>query len=68
MAGGGFDDKSRGARAHLYEYKITSYFVCSCIIAATGGSLFGYDLGVSGKYNSLYMCQLEPESKFSLKI
>lgn len=51
MAGGGFDDKSRGARAHLYEYKITSYFVCSCIVAAIGGSLFGYDLGISGKYN-----------------
>ncbi|XP_069147930.1 sugar transport protein 14-like isoform X1 [Solanum lycopersicum] len=48
MAGGGFDDKSRGARAHLYEYKITSYFVCSCIVAAIGGSLFGYDLGISG--------------------
>ncbi|XP_055800834.1 sugar transport protein 14-like [Solanum dulcamara] len=53
MAGGGFDDKSRGARAHLYEYKITSYFVCSCIVAAIGGSLFGYDLGVSGGVSSM---------------
>ncbi|XP_009782189.1 sugar transport protein 14-like [Nicotiana tabacum] len=52
MAGGGFDDR-RGARAHLYEYKITWYFIFSCIIAATGGSLFGYDLGVSGGVTSM---------------
>ena len=37
-----------GARAELYEHKITSYFVFACIFAALGGSLFGYDLGVSG--------------------
>ncbi|KAF3612872.1 Sugar transport protein 7 [Capsicum annuum] len=53
MAGGVFDDKSNGARAHLYEYKITSYFIISCIVAAIGGSLFGYDLGVSGGVTSM---------------
>lgn len=49
MAGGGFVAESGGARADLYEHKITGYFIFACIIAALGGSLFGYDLGVSGK-------------------
>lgn len=47
MAGGVVDARG-GARAHLYEYRITSYFVFSCIVGSLGGSLFGYDLGVSG--------------------
>nr|GMD91968.1 sugar transport protein 14-like [Ipomoea batatas] len=45
MAGGGFVDSRGGSRAHLYEYRITPYFVFACIVAAMGGSLFGYDLG-----------------------
>ncbi|KAK8707028.1 hypothetical protein V6N13_058096 [Hibiscus sabdariffa] len=49
MAGGGFDDGGNLKRAHLYEYKITSYFIFACLVAATGGSLFGYDLGVFGE-------------------
>lgn len=49
MAGGGFTDAA-GKRAHLYEYKITGYFIFSCIVGAMGGSLFGYDLGVSGEF------------------
>lgn len=51
MAGGGFGGDTGGLkRAHLYEYKITKYFVFSCVVAAMGGSLFGYDLGVSGEF------------------
>lgn len=49
MAGGGFVESGVG-RAHLYEYTITRYFILSCIVAAMGGSLFGYDLGVSGEF------------------
>lgn len=49
MAGGGFVDPGAAKRAHLYEHKITGYFVFACIVAALGGSLFGYDLGVSGQ-------------------
>lgn len=49
MAGGGFVDAGSLKRAHLYEYKITGYFIFSCIVGALGGSLFGYDLGVSGE-------------------
>ncbi|KAF5742991.1 sugar transport protein 14-like [Tripterygium wilfordii] len=53
MAGGGFTDAGKLKRAHLYEYRITGYFVFSCIVAALGGSLFGYDLGVSGGVTSM---------------
>lgn len=52
MAGGGFVESGVG-RAHLYEYTITRYFIFSCIVAAMGGSLFGYDLGVSGGVTSM---------------
>ncbi|KAL2342540.1 hypothetical protein Fmac_003825 [Flemingia macrophylla] len=48
MAGGALVDAGSLKRAHLYEYKITGYFIFSCIVGALGGSLFGYDLGVSG--------------------
>lgn len=50
MAGGGFTDAGDLKRAHLYEYRITSYFIIACMVAAMGGSLFGYDLGVSGPF------------------
>ncbi|TYH37818.1 hypothetical protein ES332_D12G066900v1 [Gossypium tomentosum] len=33
--------------------KITDYFIFVCLVAATGGSLFGYDLGVSGGVTSM---------------
>ncbi|KAG6599465.1 Sugar transport protein 14, partial [Cucurbita argyrosperma subsp. sororia] len=53
MAGGGFTDAGPLKRAHLYEYKFTWYFFNACIVAALGGSLFGYDLGVSGGVTSM---------------
>ncbi|KAJ4843444.1 Sugar transport protein 14 [Turnera subulata] len=53
MGGGGFVDGGPLKRAHLYEYKITGYFIFACIVAALGGSLFGYDLGVSGGVTSM---------------
>ncbi|GFS41236.1 sugar transporter 14 [Actinidia rufa] len=53
MAGAAFGDGGDGKRAHLYEYRITGYFIFSCIVAALGGSLFGYDLGVSGGVTSM---------------
>ena len=52
MAGGAFTD-DRGARAAHYEYTITWYFIFACIVGSLGGSLFGYDLGVSGLIFSL---------------
>ncbi|KAJ0745554.1 hypothetical protein HanPI659440_Chr10g0399901 [Helianthus annuus] len=50
MAGGGMVNDKGGARAELYEYRITWYFIFTCIVAALGGSLFGYDLGVSDRF------------------
>lgn len=50
MAGAAFGDGGNGKRAHLYEYRITGYFIFACVVAALGGSLFGYDLGVSGEF------------------
>lgn len=31
-----------------YNGKITSFVVLSCMVAAMGGVIFGYDIGVSG--------------------
>lgn len=35
-------------RAELYKGRVTPYVIIACIVAATGGSLFGYDVGISG--------------------
>ncbi|GAB4839050.1 Sugar transport protein 14 [Ancistrocladus abbreviatus] len=53
MAGGGFVESGLSSRAAQYEYRITPYFVFATIVAALGGSLFGYDLGVSGGVTSM---------------
>lgn len=54
MAGGTLDTRV-SARAASYEYKITRYLIFSCVVGAVGGSLFGYDLGVSGTYINIHM-------------
>jgi hypothetical protein len=56
MAGGGLVDGGPGKRAHLYEHKFTAYFAFTCIVGALGGSLFGYDLGVSGLFILFNSC------------
>lgn len=48
MAGGGFATAS-GAGGTQFEAKITPIVIISCIMAATGGLMFGYDVGVSGQ-------------------
>lgn len=45
MAGGGFATSAGGGQ---FEAKITPIVIISCIMAATGGLMFGYDVGVSG--------------------
>lgn len=47
------DGGVKKGRAQMYEGHITAYVVFACIVAATGGSLFGYDLGVSGGVTSM---------------
>ncbi|OMO62429.1 Sugar/inositol transporter [Corchorus olitorius] len=50
MAGGGFAVQGAGAN---YGGRITTFVICTCLIAATGGLLFGYDLGISGGVTSM---------------
>ncbi|CAN1807716.1 Sugar transport protein 13 [Linum perenne] len=51
MAGGGFASASAGGTE--FEAKITPIVILSCIMAATGGLMFGYDVGVSGGVTSM---------------
>lgn len=47
MAGGGII-ATGGGRQEQYTGRTTGYVIWTCIIAATGGLLFGYDNGVTG--------------------
>lgn len=49
MPGGGFSVAPTGGSQ--FEAKITPIVIISCIMAATGGLMFGYDVGVSGTHN-----------------
>ncbi|MCH81110.1 hexose transporter, partial [Trifolium medium] len=50
MAGGGFTTSSSDVE---FEAKITFAVIISCIMAATGGLMFGYDIGISGGVTSM---------------
>ncbi|GMN46649.1 hypothetical protein TIFTF001_015838 [Ficus carica] len=50
MPAGGFSVASAGTE---FEAKITPIVIMSCIMAATGGLMFGYDVGVSGGVTSM---------------
>ncbi|ESW15226.1 hypothetical protein PHAVU_007G055200 [Phaseolus vulgaris] len=50
MAGGGFASTSGDVN---FEAKITYTVIISCIMAATGGLMFGYDIGISGGVTSM---------------
>ncbi|WJX21013.1 Sugar transport protein 13 [Trifolium repens] len=50
MTGGGF---AGGANDREFEAKITPIIIISCAMAATGGLMFGYDVGVSGGVASM---------------
>lgn len=47
MPAGGFS--TAPATGVEFEAKITPIVIISCIMAATGGLMFGYDVGVSGE-------------------
>ncbi|XP_057767888.1 sugar carrier protein A [Salvia miltiorrhiza] len=40
-------------RAGEYKGRVTAYVVVACLVAAIGGSLFGYDIGISGGVTSM---------------
>lgn len=46
MPAGGFSTAAGGVE---FEAKITPIVIISCVMAATGGLMFGYDVGVSGE-------------------
>lgn len=48
----GFAVASRGDNNNAAKYngRMTTLVILSCIIAATGGLVFGYDIGISGTY------------------
>ncbi|XP_045814251.1 sugar transport protein 13-like isoform X2 [Trifolium pratense] len=69
MAGGGFATSAGG---NDFEAKITPIVIISCIMAATGGLMFGYDVGVSGGVTAMppFLKKFFPEvyRKTELKI
>ena len=46
MAGGGF--AGAGASSADYGGRVTFSVVVTCLMAASGGLIFGYDIGISG--------------------
>lgn len=50
MAGGAYVDSGR---AHNFEGKVTAFVLFTCFVAAMGGLLFGYDLGITGGVTSM---------------
>ncbi|XP_031492902.1 sugar transport protein MST3-like [Nymphaea colorata] len=50
MAGGGF---AHTGVVKDYAGKVTLFVVFTCIVAATGGLIFGYDIGISGGVTSM---------------
>jgi hypothetical protein len=46
MAGGAVANAGGGKD---YPGKLTMFVLLACIVAATGGLIFGYDIGISGK-------------------
>lgn len=50
MAGGGFVSKGSAGN---YEGKVTGFVIITCLVAASGGLLFGYDIGISGGVTSM---------------
>ncbi|KAL6650831.1 hypothetical protein ACP70R_009756 [Stipagrostis hirtigluma subsp. patula] len=48
MAGGGFAVAAGGQQAHDYGGGVTFSVVLTCLMAASCGLIFGYDIGVSG--------------------
>lgn len=39
-----------GGEAAQYNGRITSFVLFSCMMAAMGGAIFGYDTGISGNF------------------
>ncbi|KAL6012066.1 Sugar transport protein 7 [Asimina triloba] len=54
MAGGSFGPSGVAKeRAQDYAGRVTLFVVSACLVAAIGGSIFGYDIGISGGVTSM---------------
>lgn len=64
MAGGGF--AAADGRVHDYGGgRVTLSVVVTCLVAASCGLIFGYDIGVSGAYACIYVITYYPLFAFS---
>jgi hypothetical protein len=51
MAGGSFGPAGVAKeRAEEYQGRVTLYVIIACAVAAIGGAIFGYDIGISGYF------------------
>lgn len=53
MAGGGFGPGPGPGSGKAYPGDLTPYVIATCVIAAMGGLIFGYDIGISGGVTSM---------------
>lgn len=51
MPAGGF---VVGDGQKAYPGKLTPFVLFTCVVAAMGGLIFGYDIGISGKYLTIF--------------
>ncbi|KAL1537463.1 Transcription factor stp1 [Salvia divinorum] len=51
MTGGGFG--SSPGKGKEYPGKLTAHVIVTCVVAAMGGLIFGYDIGISGGVTSM---------------
>jgi len=49
MAIGAFVESAQADGGEGYSGRVTPFVVLSCVVAGSGGLLFGYDLGISGQ-------------------
>lgn len=42
-------------RAGQYQGRVTPFVVMACVVAAIGGSIFGYDIGISGRVSPFFL-------------
>jgi len=68
MAGGAFVSEGGGG-GRSYEGGVTAFVIMTCIVAAMGGLLFGYDLGISGGVTSMeeFLTKFFPQVESQMK-
>jgi len=64
MAIGAFAEAAPADGGEGYSGRVTPFVLLSCVVAGSGGILFGYDLGISGQSCLLaphyFCCNINP--------